>query len=203
MTASQTSVRELPLLDGERIEEQFAPDSGLVLDTPWKGQLLVLTNQRVISFVQSDAHRQTLLAPLGELKGVLVKSNTKGFRDLSQGLSMMFIGILTYLVLGYILDGISIALALGSAIAFVGVLFIAKYFLWEEEGSISFQGGSWELSFPYKSNRASADVYQLINRFFQLRQDYNVYPAPLQVEPEVRPLGPSFSPPPRDSSYDI
>ena len=98
----QNSVRELSLLDGEKIEQLFVPENGLVSDTPWKGQLLVLTNQRLISFVQSDGHQETLLAPLDELKGVSVKANARGSRDLLQGFALMIIGIVSYLVLGYV-----------------------------------------------------------------------------------------------------
>ena len=169
LATGQISVRQLPLLGGERIEEKFVPEDGLVVDTPGKGHLLVLTNQRVISFVQSDGHNETFLAPLEELRGVSVRANTRGMKHVSQGLILIFLGILAYFVIGYILDGITIAAALGSAIIFVGALFIARYFFWEDEGSITFQGGNLELSFPYKSNIASADVYKLINRFFQLK----------------------------------
>ena len=164
-----SSLRELPLLEGETIEEQFVPDEGLVSDTPWNGQVLVLTNQRIISFVENDGHNETLLAPIGEMKAVSVMANTRGVRDLVQGLGLVLIGILAYFILGYILDRVTVALALGAAIIFVGVLFVIKYLFWEEEGTIIFRGGSWDLSFPYKNNRASADVYKLVNRFFQLK----------------------------------
>ena len=165
----QNSVRELSLLDGEKIEQLFVPENGLVSDTPWKGQLLVLTNQRLISFVQSDGHQETLLAPLDELKGVSVKANARGSRDLLQGFALMIIGIVSYLVLGYVLEGVAIALALGAAIVVVGLLFMIKYLFWEEEGSITFQAGDWEVNFPYRTNLASSDVYNLVDRFFQLK----------------------------------
>ena len=209
VAAGHYSIRELPLLEGERIEEQFVPNSGLVSVTPTKGELLVLTNQRVISFIQSDRRKEISLAPLQELKGVSMKGDTRGLRDLLQGFALMLIGILAYFILGYILDGVTIASALGAAIVFVGILFIGKHLFWEEEGSIIFQVGSWELRFPYKSNRASDDVYRLIDRFFQLKLNTNThYPpdlgqTPSDVEPEVNPPGPPFSFPPENSSYDI
>ena len=199
-----SSVRELPLLDGETIEERFVPDGGLVSETPWEGQVLVLTNQRIISFVHNNGNQETFLSPLAELKGVSVKSNTRGFRDLLQGLGLILIGILAYIILGYILDGVAIALALGAAIVFVGVLFLAKHLFWEEEGTITFQGGSWELCFSYRNNRASADVYKLVHRFFQLKLDSNSHDAPLESEFQFNRDRPPFSrPPPLDSSYDV
>jgi hypothetical protein len=163
------SIRELPLLRGEKVEAQFVPGAGSVSPTPGKGPLLVLTSQRLISFMENSGHKETVLALLGELEGVSVKATTRGFRDLSQGLVLVFVGILTYFVLGYILDGVAVALALGAAIAFVGFIFVGKYLLWEEDGSVTFQVGSWEIAFPYRNDRASADLYRLIDRFFQLK----------------------------------
>ena len=190
--AGRISVRDFPLLAGERIEEQFVPYDGLVTDAPMKGELLVLTNQRVISFLHSDGHRETFLAPLEELSGVSVRANTRGLRHLSQGLVLILVGVLAYFIIGYILDGVTIAAALGAAIAFVGVLFIARYFFWEEEGTITFQGGNWELSFPYKSNLAGAMVYKLVNRFFQLKQATNTHrPPPEDEAREALPEPPS------------
>ena len=199
----QSSIRELPLLEGERIEERFVPDDGLVPDTPLKGQLLVLTNKRVISFVQSDGQRESVLAPLEELRGVALKSNTRGFKDLSWGLTLVLAGIMGYLIVGYILENVLIAAGLGVAAAFTGVLFVTRYFFWEEEGSITFQGGSWELSFPYKNNRASADVYRLVDRFFQLKLRTNTHQPSLDGEEEANPPVPPFSASREGPSYDI
>ena len=160
------------------MEERFIPYDGLVPVTPHKGELLVLTNHRVISFIQSNGHKETFIAPLDEMKGVSVKTRTRGLQNLSQGLIMTIVGILTYFIIGYTLDSVTIGLALGSAIIFVGVLFIARHFFWEEEeGVITFQGGSRELSFPYKGNMAGACVYNLVNRFFQLKLDTNNHAA--------------------------
>ena len=213
--ASRAGIRDLPLLESEKIEEQFVPYEGLVSDTPDKGQLLVLTNQRVISFIESNGNKEMFLAPLAELKGVSVKGSTRGLKSLLQGFIMIIIGIMSYFIIGYILDGVSIAVALGAAVSFVGVLFIARHFVWEEEGSVAFQGASWELRFAYKSNRASYDVYKLINRFFELKQNANSHEPLGEKEPEEAPMEPpSWDPPtdppeppssslPPDSSYYI
>ena len=183
------------------MEERFIPQDGLVPDTPRKGELLVLTNHRVITFTQSNGHKEAFFAPLEEMKGVSVKANTRDMKNLSQGLIMIIVGILAYFLIGYALDSVTIALVLGGIIIFVGVLFIARYFFWEEEdeGTITFQGGSWELSFPYKSSKASASVYNLVDRFFQLKLAINSHVArqasagegPLDDQPYEAPPSPS------------
>ena len=172
---TQYYIRELPLLEGERIEEQFVPDGGLVSGLTDRGELLVLTSLRIISFVHSEGRKETFMAPLEELKGVSVRANTRGFRDLFQGLILMLIGTLSYFIIGYVIEQVAVASALGAGIMFVGVLFIAKYLFWEEEGTVGFQAGSWELSFPYKNTRASGDVYKLVDRFFQLKLNGNTH----------------------------
>ena len=161
------------------MEERFIPYDGLVPDTPHKGELLVLTNHRVITFIHSNGHNDAFFAPLEEMKGVSVKANTRETKNLSQGFIMIIVGILAYFIIGYALDSVTIASVLGGIILFMGVLFIARYFFWEEEekGVITFQGGSWELSFPYKSNMAGACVYSLVNRFFQLKLGINSHTA--------------------------
>ena len=182
------------------MEERFIPHDGMVPDTPRKGELLVLTNHRVITFIQSNGHKEAFFAPLEEMKGVSVKASTRDMKNLSQGLIMIIVGILAYFLIGYALDSVNIASALGGVIVFVGVLFIARYFFWEEEeGTITFQGGSWELSFPYKSSKASASVYNLVNRFFQLKLGINIHIArqasaregPLDDQPYEAPPVPS------------
>ena len=169
----QNYVRGMPLLDGERILEQFSPDAGLVISTPDKGDLLVITNRRAMSFVEGSEHKETSLAPLDELKGLSVKSNNRGAKDMLQGPILIMLGIVAYFVVGYSLERVAIAAVMGAAIALVGVLLGARYILWEEEGTILFQGGSLELGFPYRTNQASADVYKVVNRFFDLKLSSN------------------------------
>ena len=188
---AQTNIRDLPLLNGEQIIQQFVPDVGLVSKAPSKGQLLVLTNQRIISFVQVNERKQMSLALLEELKGVSVKSNARGVKDVLQGPALIFMGIIIYLVVGYSFERIALAAALGAAIAFMGVLLTARFMLWEDEGSIVFQGGSLELSFPYKTSKASGDVNKLITQFFKIKDGANSHRSgDLQAPESTLPSSP-------------
>ncbi len=187
------AIRELRLFSGERIEDRFVPDTGSVPAIPTTGPLLVLTSHRIISFSEDDGDKHTSVAAVAELEGVSVKANTRGFRDLFQGLFLVVVGILTYIILGYILDGVTVALALGAAIAFVGILFMGKYLFWEEEGSVTFLAGAWETSVPYKNDRAIADLYRLIDRCFQLK--LNTGEAPMVHETVVAVSEPATADP--------
>ncbi|MCE2405406.1 MAG: hypothetical protein J4F43_09655 [Dehalococcoidia bacterium] len=189
-----SALRDLRLLEGERIEDRFAPDTGSVPETPERGPLLVLTSHRIISFNDADGNKGVSAAAIAELQGVSVKANTRGLRDLVQGLFLLLGGILAYIVLGYILDGITVALALGAAIAFVGVLFIGKYLIWEEDGSVTFIAGGWQTSFSYQNGRAVSDLYGLIDRCFQLKLQTGD-PA-VAHQPETEPTEPEEAPAP-------
>ena len=188
----QTSpLRGLRLLDGERIEDRFVPDTGSVPETPEEGPLLVLTSHRIISFSEDNGDKRVSAAAVVELEGVSIAANTGGFRDLFQGLFLLVVGILTYIVLGYILNGITIALALGSAIALIGVLFIGKHLFWEEDGSVTFLAGAWQASLTYRNGQANSDLYRLIDRCFQLKLDTGAPTVHRNAEepPANAPLG--------------
>ena len=187
--AEDGSVRGLPLMDGERVQERFAANAGLVGGSPKKGPLLLITNLRVISFLRGGNVKETYLAPIDELKTVIVKGKSRGVRNLIQGILLILAGILAYFIIGYIRSStwseVSIASIVGLIIIVFGASYLARHLLWQPEGEIVFQGGTWEkpsqnnrgsvesyqwqMSFPYRSEKANDEVYTLVNRFFEIR----------------------------------
>ena len=191
------SVRGLPLMEGEQVQERFAYNQGIVGGSPKNGPLLLLTNLRVISFLRGGpssgkwpfSNRETYLAPIGELRSVVVKGKPRGARNLIQGILFVLLGILAYFIIGYIREStwseISIASVVGVIIVVFGASYLGRHLLWEPEGEIVFQGGTWErsspdnrggvesyrwqMSFPYRSGKANDEVYTLVNRFFEIR----------------------------------
>ncbi len=145
---------------------------------------MVLTNLRLVSFREDEGVRETTMAPLEEIRGVSVKTMGRNPKNLYQGVALVLVGIVSYFIVGYLLDqpGLPlIALAVGTAIVFVGFLFLTRYLFWQEVGSIVFQGGrySWELTFPYIGNKAYHDSYRVADRFIQLKLGTTT-PRPLQ-----------------------
>ena len=187
--AGDRSVRGLPLMAGEQVQERFAANHGLVSGAPKKGPLLLITNLRVISFLRGEGVKETYLAPIDELKTVFVKGKSRGVRNLIQGILFVLAGILAYFVIGYIREStwseISIASVVGLIVVVFGASYLTRHLLWEPEGEIVFQGGTWEkpsasnrgavesyqwqMSFPYRSDKANDEVYTLVNRFFEIR----------------------------------
>jgi len=162
-------LRAVPLLPGEVLEGGFSPRAGLVSEVPEKGPFLALTSRRVICFTQEGWRGGILLASLGEIKGVSLRSQARNPRTLWHGLLFFVAGVLAYFFLGLLLEGLAVALAVGGVIVLLGIVLILRYALWEEEGSIAFQAGSWELVFPYRGEKAASEVFELVNLFFELK----------------------------------
>ncbi len=201
------SVRGLPLMAGEQVQERFAANHGLVSGAPKKGPLLLITNLRVISFLRGEDVKETYLAPIDELKTVFVKGKSRGVRNLIQGILFVLAGILAYFIIGYIREStwseISIASVVGLIVVVFGASYLARHLLWEPEGEIVFQGGTWEkpsannrgavesyqwqMSFPYRSDKANDEVYTLVNRFFEIRS-LNGYAVDVELTPDTQAI---------------
>ena len=194
-----THVREVALLSGERISQVFCPDRGLTQEPPIQGKVLIITNQRILAFSRNDDRNETYLAPVEELKGVAVKTGDRSYGSLFQGLLLIIGGIFLYLVLAYWLTGQFtgpsvpvLNMDTGPLMVFImvliGLILIGRYYFAREDGSVIFQGSSWLFAFPYRSDRARQDIYQVVNSVFAARQARNGYP----VTAEERPLPPNL-----------
>ena len=179
----QDAIRQVGLFQGERIEQVFVSDQGLVDATPAKGPLLVLTSQRVVAFSRQDERQETTMVPLEELKGASLRSHGRSLKNLYQGLALVVVGILAYPLIGlFIITSGSplIPAGLAAIIIVVGVMMMSRYFFWEEEGSISFMAfhekGSWELTFPFRGKTAGRDSSKVVNRFFELKLEGDQHP---------------------------
>ena len=183
MPQDKQALRQIPLLDGERLEHLFSPREGSLSSVPSIGPFLALTNLRILSFREEEGVRETTMSTLEEIRGVSVKTMGRNPKSLYQGLGLVLVGFVSYFVIGlwFTKESLAIPLAVGIAIAFIGFLLLTRYLFWQEEGNIVFLGGqySWELSFPYSSNKASHDVYGMADRFIQLKLGTTT-PRPLQ-----------------------
>ena len=189
-----THVREVALLSGERISRVFCPDRGLTQEPPVRGQLLIITNQRILSFSRDDDRNETYLVPIEELKGVAVKTGDRSYGALFQGLLLIIGGIFLYLVLAYWLTGqftgpsvpvlnMDTGPLMVLIMVLIGLVLIVRYYFARDDGSVIFQGSSWVFAFPYRSDRARQEIYQVVNSVFAGRQARNGYPEPPKDEP--------------------
>jgi hypothetical protein len=181
-----THIREVILLPGEKVTHVFVPEAGLVAELPSNGQLLITTNQRIISFSQDHGHQETSLVPIEELKGITVKNDAHNATNLLQGLLLALGGAFAYLVIAYWLTGrfdgpqvpfLNLDLApLLTLIAIVwGAVLIARYYFAREDNLVTFQGSNWVVNFPFRGNKAGQEIYQVVNTLFTTRRWRNGY----------------------------
>jgi len=175
-----TRIRGVPLLPQERVNHSFTPADGISQEPSATGRLLVTTNQRILSFAQGQKGDETVLVPVDELNGVVVRPDSRRSGSLLQGLTLLVAGGLIYLVSGYWLadrlEGPNIplinldvwAMVVLAAIIWGGWL-IGRHYFTKEPGQVTFQGGNWAFSFPYSGEKPSAEVHQVIRTVFVSR----------------------------------
>ena len=187
-----THIRDVALLPGERVTHVFSPSQGLTGEPPVDGQVLITTNQRIMAFSQEDGREQTYLVPVEELKGVVVKAGSRASGSLLQGLVLAVGGLFVYLIVAYWLTGridgpnvpiinIDVGAIMVLLAIVAGVLLIGKYYFVKEAGSVTFQGSNWVFTFPYKSDWAREQVYQVVNTVFVSRRSSDGY-SPIREE---------------------
>lgn len=183
-------IRQIPLLAGEEVVQLFAPNNGVVDRLPEEGELLVLTNQRLITFTQEDGRGETRMSSLEKIEGVSMRGGKRSAKALYQGITLIIVGILVYLVLGTFSTGVAQAAILGGVIAFLGVLFASRYIAWEQRGEVTFQVGAWQLTFPCYSSTAASQIYQVAHRYFQLKGGEDIEERWAQAPPvaDLHPL---------------
>lgn len=181
-----THLRDIALLPGERVTHVFSPDRGLTEVLPFRGQVLITTDRRILAFSQVDGRNEAFLAPLEELKGVSVKTSARTAGSLFQGILLTIGAIFLYLVIAYWLTGrlggpgipiinIDLAPFLVLLLILLGVLLVGKHYFAKKAGSVTFQGSDWVLAFPYRGNTAGQEIYQVVNSVFAARQSGGGY----------------------------
>jgi hypothetical protein len=179
-----TDLRGVALLPGEKITRVFSPQAGLVRELPVNGRLLITTNQRILSFSQEQSRQETVLVPVEELKGVVVKSNTRRPTTLLRWILLSAAGTFLYGVIAYWItgrfNGPSIPLIqmdLGPLLLLLagiwGVFFFGRYYFVREASAVTFQGSSWAFTFSYRGDKAEAEIYQVVNTLFIARRSRN------------------------------
>jgi hypothetical protein len=179
-----THLRGVALLPGEKVTHVFSPQAGLVRELPVNGRLLITTNQRIITFSQEQSRQETVLVPVEELKGVVVKSNTRRSTSVLRWALLAVAGLVLYVVIAYWVtgrfNGPSIPLIrmdLGPLLTLLaviwGVFLVGRYYFAREASTVTFQGSNWAFNFSYRGDKAEAEIYQVVNTLFTARRSRN------------------------------
>ncbi len=168
-TLTARHVRWLPLAEGEITLQHFSSERGVVDSIPASGDVLVFTNRRVISFIESGDRKEVAVAPLAEVTGASVKYGSRTPRDMYQGPILIILAMFVF-VASYVLHQETLAYVLAGGLAVIGGLLTLRNLLWEEEGELKLQGPGVDVSCTFRGRRAGADVRLMVNRFFELKQ---------------------------------
>ena len=183
-TASSLSgppIRQVALLTGESVSLAFTPEEGLVYNPTGKGQLLVLTDQRLMAFGQREGMRETVLMPVEEVKTVAVNVGARSKGTLLQGGLMVVAAVVFYVLIAYWLtgriDGPTVPIIRMDLVAFIvflavlsGVGMMAQMYFGKPDGEAIFQGDGVKVTFPFRGESAEEDMFKLVNAAFAARR---------------------------------
>lgn len=189
----ENRIRQVHLLGDEKVVQLFTPNKGIIehtsVDEIGDDELLVLTDQRLITFTRTEGSREVRAVHLSKVEGISVKDDTRNPKPLYQGLSIILIGVLVYLVLGTFSTGGWTAGFLGGIIGILGLIYIGQFLAWEQGGEITFHGGSWKTIFPY-TNMSESQVQTAIHKYFQLNSGEDSNRSVEQPSGYLEPLEP-------------
>ena len=177
-------VRDVALLPGETINHVFTSDLGLTQEPSANGQLLIATNQRLLAFCQNDGRNETYLVPLEDLRSVAVKSRSRSVASLVQGGLLLVGGLFVYVVAAYWLTGrfdgptipvirMDLSSFLVLLVFLAGMVGLGRHYFESEGGTVTFHGSNWSFAFACRSDRASQEIYQVVNGLFAARSSDN------------------------------
>ena len=174
-------VRQVALLAGESVSLAFTPKVGMVSGLPEEGQLLVLTDQRLMAFVKREGVKETVLMPVEEVKAVAVNAGARSKGTLLQGGMMIVAAVVFYVLIAYWLtgriDGPTVPIIRMDLVAFIvflavlsGVGLMAQMYFGKPDGEAAFQGDGVKVTFPFRGESAEKDIFKLVNAAFAARQ---------------------------------
>lgn len=185
-----TAIRNFPFLSEEKVVQLFDSAKGMTSEDTSPGELFVLTTHRLLFSAQRNPGSDFSVVPLNKIdcftrrtsnntKDIeLLHNKNKSLKSLYQGLSFIFAGILSYMVLGYNSDSLTIAIAMGITLSLLGLLFVGRYLVHrfalpqsytEEEQDLVLNAGSTFLKITCTNKQSSAQIPEFINIVMRTR----------------------------------
>ena len=196
--AAAPRIRGVALLAGETPVHVLSVADGLISEPPSTGQVLVVTNERVIAFCQAQGKQETYLVPLNEVKHVVVKAGSRSVSMLLQGSLMVVAGIFIYLVLGYWLANqiegptipvihMDVAPFIALIVVLAGLTIIAQVYFTKPDGTVTVQGDGLQFTFQFQGDTAQREIFDVVNTAFETRQTKLEEEVQLETADSVSP----------------
>ena len=178
------TIRNIPFLADEKALQMFDSANGMTSEDTSRNELYVLTTHRLLFFPVSNNGSEFSVVPLDKIAGFsrktsdtsknveLLHRKIRSTKSLYQGLSFIFGGILSYLVLGYNSDSLTIAITIGIALSLLGLLLVGRYIVHrfelaqsnrEEQQDFIINAGSIFLKLTCTTKQAGDQISDFIN----------------------------------------
>ena len=167
MDIEKTRFGDVAMMDGESVDCALNLRDGLVENPSEGGDLILLTDRRVIHLSANGKDRKVVYVPLQEVSAAEVATESSGFG-------------------GYIWGGLAFVIAaliwrvwdnpFWSVAAAVGLVLMGVYLILDQVYSPQgvravFRAGTSEIKCDVGSANASKDLHTFVNRLFQLKGD--------------------------------
>ena len=167
--SERRSIQGIDLLEGEEITLTLDGREGLDREPSPRGDLLLLTNRRIMRLAKESSRERFGIAYLEDIDSIEITTPSKNSGSLVTGGLLVLAGILAGILVNAFGFHPLIALATAGALGGLGILSSSKYFIPDETATLLFRIGASEMALPLRSQRALHDAYFLVNHLFMLR----------------------------------
>ncbi len=157
---------DVSLMDGERIDSALDLKVGLTQSPADGADLLLLTNKRLIYVSTNGRRRRSAFLPVREIASIEVAVDRSGFGAyVWAGLAFLVAGLLWRVI-----DHPAGSAAAAIAVGLMGVYLVVEKFMEPGKSVVKYNAGSAELQCDINGPGASTDIYDFINKVFQMKE---------------------------------
>lgn len=189
MNQEHQEIRGIQLLRDEEVWGALHPRLGLLEEAPDRGDCVVLTNQRLLGFLQEQGRHRRILIPLETVDGVELSGTVRSMKPLIQGALLLLAAVVVvWLALAFNAMGL-LSWLIVATIVLLAAVTTSTFLASEQIAMITFRAGTLEVTLPLQTTQAQRDAHTLALRFFQARagQERSHSPLPPIVEPAPWP----------------
>lgn len=164
MGLEEYGFKDVSLMEGEHVDSALRLGDGRgAADT----EVMLLTDRRVIHLQGNGRHQKAVFASIQEIEAVEITQEREGKGTFIWAALAFVVAVFLY----FIIDHPIVRVIAAVVLALMGVYLIADQLMFPGSPLVIFKTGSSQLRCPLRGNHASDEVYPLINRLFQLKEE--------------------------------
>ena len=169
MNEERRASERIELLDGEEVWLSLHERYGLVGFVPDHDDCVVLTNKRLIAFLNDGDRTCKIMTTLQNVDMVQVACLSKNTKSLINGI-LLALGsfVVVWLAMAFNFEGI-LPWLIGGIMVVLGIVIASTYFVSEGSAEITFNSHTGNMSIPLRTSHAVRDASSLSHGFFQAK----------------------------------